>query len=281
MAAYESLVEYYLHQHNHIDHYLELCLNDADAELIHELRLSIKKLRAFNKLIRQLFVADSCEQVHINHRVTILYKLAGEIRDTQVQINLLASYEEQEGAEYEEFRNWLLKREKKRIERFNRKSHHVIPHATANIARNHTIKMLTPKNDETVIECSEKVLDGLFEKARKLSEGDINERNLHQIRIKTKQLRYILNIIQHCYPDFEFYKISIDSLREMEAAVGQWHDNLVRVEYLDRCIEKLKLTDNDELLIYGKLLDSFGSDLNTTYQETCYIVKKRLLESGI
>jgi CHAD domain-containing protein len=276
MATRKTLHEYYLQQHGNIDKYLEQCLNKADNELIHELRLSIKKLRAFNKLAGQLFMTDKHERIKLKHRVDELYKLSGQLRDTQVQIHLLDDIEEQEGNEYHEFKNWLLSREKKKIKRFSRKSRHMDTHATSQLHRDKISQLLAEPNELKVVECADKVLTGLFVKARKLSEGKINDLDLHRIRISTKQIRYILNIVQQCYPDFEFNKISVDSLREIETAAGLWHDNLVRVEYLSRCIEKVALTDNTELLKYQKFIESCNNDLKSAYLHTCAIVKSHL-----
>jgi CHAD domain-containing protein len=280
MATHESIQEYYLHQQSNIGHYLEMCVDSADAELIHELRLSIKKLRAFNIMAKPLFEADFDEHFQIKHKVNKLYKLAGELRDTQVQMNMLVVFEEQEGIDYPEFRNWLLSREKKKMSRFKRKSKHVVPPTTASSNLSKINQILAQTSDEAVLAGMEKVLIGLFLKARKLSEGNINNENMHRIRINTKQLRYILNIVKNCFPDFEFKMISADSLRDIEAAAGQWHDCLVRVEYLGKCLEKVKLTDEEDLLKYHELVAAFKKGLKAAYEEACQISKSILLSGN-
>lgn len=280
MATHESIQEYYLHQQSNIEHYLELCMDSADAESIHELRLSIKKLRAFNILAKQLFEADFSNHFHIKHRIKELYKLAGELRDTQVQMNMLVVFEEQEGIDYPEFRNWLLTREKKKISRFKRKSKHVVPLSTASRNLNKINKMLTQTSDEAVLACMEEALISLFLKARKLSEGNITNENMHRIRINTKQLRYILNIAKNCFPDFEFKMISADSLRDIEAAAGFWHDSLIRVEYLGKCLEKVRLTDSEDVLKYHELATAFKNGLNVAYEQVCQISKRILLSES-
>ncbi len=276
MPPYESIHEYYLHQHRNIEHFLELCLDHADSASVHELRLSIKKLRAFNKLAQQLCLHDTDEHIYIKHRVRQLYKLAGQLRDTQVQLRLLAAYEERTDTSYPEYNQWLLRREKKRIKRFGRKPRHVVPHATAHITHQKIGKQLAQASDETIINSAVKVLDDSFSKARELACGALDERDLHRIRIHTKQARYILNIILHSYPEFVFGSISVDSMRRIEIATGRWHDTLVKVEMLNKYLARLKTGDQSVLVKYQDLKNAFRAEVDATYQHACLLVKKEM-----
>lgn len=276
MAAHESIHEYYLRQNRNIEHYLELCLILPEAELVHELRLSIKKLRAFHKLAEQLFPEDQDEPIYIRHQVRKLYKVAGQLRDTQVQINLLKTFEEQIGLEYPEFGKWLLRREKKRILQFGRKPKQLVPHSTTQ--RTHAIigKLLAQATDETILIVAGKALAGLYIKAQKLSSLSMNDQSLHLIRTLTKQMKYILNIMNHSYSDFIFSEISVAALHEIEVAAGLWHDNLVRIELLGKFRDKMKAEDETEKFKYQKLYDACKSELDISYNETYSIVRKAL-----
>lgn len=276
MPAHESIHEYYLHQHRNIEHYLELCMSHPEAELVHELRLSIKRLRAFHKLAEQLYSGDNAGHINIKQRVRKLYKVAGQLRDTQVQIHLLTSLEEKTGMEYPGFGKWLLKREKKRISRFERKPQQLVPHSTNQNTHEKIGKLLALATDETLLIGVREALSGLYQKAQKLSVGSMNERNLHFIRTHTKQMKYILNIMNHSYPDFVFREISIDSLREIEVAAGHWHDNLVRIKLLDKFMNKLKSADEEVKLTYQKLYTACKTELDISYNETSVIVRKAL-----
>jgi CHAD domain-containing protein len=280
MAAHESIHEYYLHQHRNIEHYLELCLSHPEAELVHELRLSIKKLRAFHKLAEQLFVGNLGEHFYIKHRVRQLYKIAGQLRDTQVQIHLLTSIEEKTAIEYPEYGKWLLRREKKRISRFASKPRQVVPHSTAQITHEKIGKLLALADDEAILEGAGNALAGLYQKAQKLSSVKMNESKLHMIRTFTKQMKYILNIMNHSYPDFSFDEISLDSLKEIEVAAGHWHDNLVRIELLDKFMDKLNPDDENEKFKYQKLYKICQSEMDISYNETSLIVRKKLLSGN-
>lgn len=276
MAAHETIHEYYLHQHRNIANYLELCLIHPETELVHELRLSIKKLRSFHKLAEHLFLNEADEHIHIKHRVRKLYITAGQLRDTQVQSELLARFSEQTGIQYPEFELWLKRRENKKILRFGKKPQQVVPQATAQSIHQKIGNLLAQADDETILNSADKVLSGLYLKARNIAESRMNGHNLHRIRTITKQMRYILNIITHSYPDFKFLDLSKDSLREIETAAGNWHDNLVRVELLQKFLYKTKHADDSEKFKYKKFVNACKSELDIAFDETTLLVQKAL-----
>jgi CHAD domain-containing protein len=277
LAAHESIHEYYLHQHRNIENYLELCLNHPEIELVHELRLSIKKLRAFHKLAEQLNLNDIDEHIHIKRRVRKLYEVAGQLRDTQVQIHLLSTFEEQTCIIYLEFSNWLHKREQKQISRFNKNPQQIVPQATAQSTHQKIGDLLALADDETILSSAGKVLTGLYLNARELCEGSMNNLTLHRIRTITKRMKYIFNIMAHSYPEFKFNQVSVESLRDIEAAAGHWHDNLVRLELLERFISKMKFIDDSDKFKYQKLFNACNAELAISFSETTEIVRNAIL----
>jgi CHAD domain-containing protein len=276
MSAHKTIYEYYLHQNRNIEHYLELCMSHPEADLVHELRLSIKKLRAFHILAEELSANDLADHIHLKHRVRQLYKAAGQLRDTQVQMHYLATFEEQTSMEYPEFSKWLSRREKKKISRFAKKPKQGVPHTTAQYTFRKIGNLLEQSGDKAILNGAEKVMTDLLSKARKLASGNMNAQGLHCIRTVTKQIRYILSILHESYPDFEFAEVTVESLREIEVAAGNWHDNLVRVEFLKKCVEKNHFNDDTEKLKYQELLAVFSAELDTAYSEASGIVIKAL-----
>jgi len=256
LAAHESIHEYYLHQHRNIQYYLELCAMHPEEELVHELRLSIKKLRAFLKLAEQICLTDMAEHIHIKHRVRQLFKVSGQLRDIQVQIQILSSFQEKTGIDYSEFRNWLLKREVKRISRFSKNPKQVVPQAIAESTHQKIGKLLADSTDESILDGAMKVLVGLYSEAKSLSAGNLDDRN--------------------SYPDFVFNEISVETLREIEVAAGHWHDNLVRIEMLEKFINKMKPVDDVEKFKYQKLFNECKAELDISFNMTSQMVRQTL-----
>lgn len=276
MATHESIHDYYLHQHRNIENYLELCLIHPEIELVHELRLSIKKLRAFHKLTGHLWLNDTDGHLRISKRVRKLYIVAGQLRDTQVQIHMLAQFEEQTGITYPDFSKWLLRREKKQISRFSKKPQKVVPQAIAQDTHQKIDSLLALADDQTILSGAEKVLSGFWLQIRELSANNMNNLDLHHTRTITKQMKYIHNIMAHSYPDFKFGEVSIELLREIEIAAGHWHDNLVRVEFIGRFLHKMKFADESEKFKYQKYLNACKAELDISFAETTQLIQKAL-----
>lgn len=244
---------------------------------MHEFRLSIKKLRSFYKLTEQIILNDTKDHTAFRRRVRQLYKVAGQLRDTQVQIQLLAWFQEKTGIDFPEFGKWLTKREKKKIMQFFKKPHQLAPFAAAMNNYHEIGNLLALAGDETILNGARKVLSQLFGEAQDLSLGNMNERNLHRIRTIIKQMRYIQSIMHHSYPDFLFTKLPVETLREIEVAAGQWHDYLVRVEMLKSFVEKIDPLDSVNKFKYQKLLNACQAELEISFIETSQLVRRSLL----
>ena len=277
MPAQQSIHEYYLQQHRNIEYYLEQCAEKAEAELVHELRLSIKKLRAFHKLAGPLCPEDADDQIHVKRRVRKLFRVAGQLRDTQVQLHLLLTHEQLTGEQYPEFSKWLLKREKRRIAKFGNGPHLVWPPAKTEITHKQIGEWLASAGDDGIKSVATGVLTGLVARARRLAAGHLSDRNLHRVRTLTKQVRYILSIMHHSFPEYRFDQVQVESLREIEAVAGCWHDTLVKLELLGKCMEKLHFEDEQSRHRYEKFYNECKVALDAAYFEACRVVRSCLL----
>ncbi len=265
MSSGDSIHQYYLHQHHVIERCYEGFVADPDPELVHQLRLGIKKLRAFDVLSAYLLPEGESRERNLNKDLKQLFKIAGELRDSQVQIKMLAEFEENDGYNLSEFEAWLIKREKKRIRQFGerRKVHGSLP--LMHDRHRETSNILARADDDAILKSATRALQSLYTRAYKLSGVDISDTNLHNLRTITKKMRYIYSMVHHSYPSFEFDKISIPSLREIEVAAGHWHDCLIRVELLGMFFDRLDETDQDLILKYRSLPELFKSRLDEAY----------------
>ncbi len=276
MPAPGSISEYYTHQQHAVYRHLELCLGKAEKDAIHRLRLSIKKLNAFNKLAEHLCLADFETHFQNTKKIRRFYALAGQLRDTQVQLHLLATAERKAGFDYSEFNNWLVNRENKRFSRFVQKSQNNRLAPVPHIANTQISKKLAKLSQQTLLDNTATFLSGLLVKAKKLSTGSIPERDLHRIRIITKQIRYVSQIVKHCYSDFNFHEISFESLRKIETVAGKWHDYLVRIELLERFIKKYEHSDHSDSIKYQAFLTDCKKELELAYKNACRVVKHEM-----
>jgi len=278
MTTHESIYEYYLHQQQNCRNFLEECRIHAQPEMVHQLRLSIKKIRAFNKLVKHLGMKGSTDFLPFTFGIKKMFRLAGQIRDTQVQIHLLAAHHEQYENEYPEFLKWLVHREKRKISRLNRVTDLRLHHDQDKNSLHQHESVIPNTKAMTLLAEAEKVLNGLYTKAQQLSMGNISDENLHRIRKTTKQMRYIQNVLICSFPEFKYGKISIAALREIESATGNWHDNLVRKEMLDTFFASTQDQGKSFRLKYDQFSRFCSEELKSAYDFSCQVAKAKLLE---
>jgi CHAD domain-containing protein len=273
-----SIFKYYLRQQSNIEDYLMQCVAHAEPEAVHQLRLCIKKLRAFNILAMNTGLRIQQEHMQQNFSMKKMFKLAGQIRDTQVQIQMLDAYEQKVSVVFPEFSDWLLKREKKRISKLCDQAGKRVAHVTTYNELQAMQPFYTELNDKLMTDAAVDLLNRMYTKAQKLSTGYISNENLHSIRKIAKQLKYILNILISCYPEFYFDRIPISALREIDVVAGHWHDHLLRIDLLGTWNKKMQVIDDQTKQKYKEFADYCNASLGEAYDQACAVVKSNLFE---
>ena len=148
--------------------------------------------------------------------------------------------------------------------------------ALVQLAHNYPLSLMYGENYGYRSGLNESMASHLQLKAKKLSTGSIPERDLHRIRIITKQIRYVSQIVKHCYSDFNFHEISFESLRKIETVAGKWHDYLVRIELLERFIKKHEHSDHSDSIKYQAFLTDCKKELELAYKNACRVVKHEM-----
>lgn len=278
MPNYGSIFEYYLHQRNNSEDYLAQCRVHAEPEAVHQLRLCIKKLRAFNKLAVKLGLTTHFSQLQIAFHLKKMFRLAGQIRDIQVQIQLLGKYQEDTATDFPEFYKWLLIREAKRIAKLSAKKSKGGNKLYSNSDNDDLSNRFSRLSENTIQGCGLSLLDDLYSRAIDLSDGSISNDNMHLIRKIVKQIKYLLNMMQSSYPDFMYDRILIIELKEIDVTAGDWHDKLLRVDLLNRFLAGRHKPEIALVPEYQKFLDVCMAETESAYAETCQVVKRILLK---
>jgi len=274
MSVQRSIHQYYVHQCQLIEHCYKGYLYNPDPELVHQLRLGIKKLRALDILAGYLKPEGGFTQKCYEKNLKKLFKISGELRDIQVQIKMHAESGIIETLDFGEFGDWLLKREKKRILSFSDTKKNPENLCFEQPADQETGRILAEAGDNAVQEGARSALEGLFTSANKLLSGPISAADLHNLRKVTKQIRYIYSMVKHSFPGFEFEKISIEELREIEVAAGHWHDCLVRVELLAKFMARLHNQEPAIVQKYELLAGFFKTGHDEAYRQACRACEK-------
>jgi CHAD domain-containing protein len=233
----QELLDYWTIQQNNIDKYIDMCVQCAEAETVHQLRVSIKKLKAVFKLIEHLSPkADFSPKKHLKN-LRKLFKQAGILRDMQVQILMVKGMESEHNISYNGFVNFLLKKESASLKRFYE--------GLAAFGDLHELEeqymladqKLAENNQEKMGKRTLRLFNRRFSRVDKLLASSPGDRELHKIRMLLKQIRFLLSALRETNIGLNQYTASISHLHEIELILGNWHDRVIMIDNLHRFLK--------------------------------------------
>ena len=231
-------------------------LKNTDPEGLHDLRVDIKRLRAYFGLVDSIN-RDFDMKGEFKYFRNIA-RNTGSLRDAQVQLKLLAHLVGTTGFEVSGFAGYLKNYETKARERFEKFSKKK-PLKNSRECRksiSRSLKAVSPVRADTRVQ-------GYFYNLRNnlilLNEDkNLHEATLHEVRKLSKKTHYVLEIIQPCFDIFKDSKPFIKNLSQVHKILGEWHD-------YDVCLGHLKIFQkkNPEAFAASQLPDLLKHVKNT------------------
>ncbi len=232
------LLEYCIKQHSNIAHYLNLCVERAEAESVHQLRVSIKKFRAVSTLLEYLMPETGRENKQQLGKLRELFKLAGQLRDSQVQLILFNYYKTELHIEDTGFEYFLKKNETSALRKFLAGFSLFKKMVAGQPFHRLNLKKLEPNPAESLRPVASKLLEKRMKKLRKAVQAADSDSMLHNARIQLKQIRYMLGILTSQDSFFEKYDVAMAGLRVAEIQLGRWHDLVVFRETINKYLKR-------------------------------------------
>jgi CHAD domain-containing protein len=228
----ESLWTYYGNLQRIVEENYNLAVRFADVEGVHDMRVGIKRLRAYFNLIEWINPVFQAKQ---NLKpIRRLFKAAGKIRDIHVQQELMMRWATELNLEMSEYYNFLKQKEteeRKRFADFARKKFDLkVFQSNWTLIQN----VLSFISTEYIQYKSEERFNAQIEKLIKFKEKEnFVEDDYHAIRILSKETRYTLEVLQVCFPPKNIWTQLNETLRKVHQALGRWHDDDVSLLVLD------------------------------------------------
>jgi CHAD domain-containing protein len=201
----------------------------ASTDAIHEMRVSLKRLRAFFNLIESINPRFKAEKAYAPARK--LFRTAGKVRNLHV---LEAKVREASTASppgLSEYYNWLKADEHQEIKKFERFGKR-FPNDFFESAWISMAPLLAEPPASRIINGAEDRLLDLIKEIRKESSMRSDVRRLHFLRTRTKEARYTLEIIQECGLTGDKGAFFNDLLRDVHQSLGRWHDEEIVLKSL-------------------------------------------------
>lgn len=207
-----------------------LALENADPNGVHDMRVAIKRLRAYYRMVEA--VNPEFDARKRSKFLKAIAKYTAGIRDAQVQIDLLTDISGKTGFDTEAFRDWLDSRERAAIASFDDYT------AARDPLRILSRREMQVKNalDAVSTVRAETLVEGRFRNLMNhlviASRGDLTDAVLHNIRKSAKETHYACEILTGTFGPLPEGDAFIAALKPVHSALGLWHDCVVNLAYL-------------------------------------------------
>jgi CHAD domain-containing protein len=231
----EKLINYFEKQQQLFTEYYNESRRDYTINSVHEMRLCMKRLRAL------FLFFEALEPDVISTKVMLsnfrkLFKLAGHIRDIQIQKKLALHLEKEMDVSYSEYIHYLNKNEKKAIKDFEKKMHGYEPEKDFAMLRNIISETIGTYPSDNISLRGQTIILDKFNLVKKMTRGKLNTAQLHSVRTKLKQIAYLLKIWRGHDNVTQIIPVERIHVQFVEIKLGQWHDYIVAQTYIKNFI---------------------------------------------
>ncbi len=271
----ERLLDYFA---KHCDLFIRnfnLVLSDFDADAIHDMRVAIKRIRAVFHLMERLY-PDKFNQVEEEGKLREMFRLSGRMRDAQVQQQLLACNALNLGSTFGEYQAYLHDAENKAIKKFKKFIKDYNAEKELNEKQEKAGKLISSTDPEHIRIQIIQFVNELFSKARQMRAEDEHDESLHEIRRKLKQCHYLLSLFSEDDPDLPKLNTTLKRLDKVNELLGNWHDQMVGMEILDRFIEKFRKREEAGENRYLLLKENLADNRYLLYKKVMVYFKEKL-----
>lgn len=229
-----KFIEHYAVQLTIFHLFFEKTMLNQEMEDIHQLRVSIKKLRATWSLIQMVNHGKWKKKV-LAGLVRDLFQVAGQLREAQINLTIAERFPKAHLGAYAKYLKKCQRRSnKKLIKRMQR-----FDIQTFNELNDQFLQMMRQMPDDFILKESAAFV---FKKTRKIlaiKDQLPDEEKLHDIRIHQKAVQEVLSIINVLSTDgaLDHFRSQIKSLNDR---IGKWHDYHVLLLSLKKFSKKQK-----------------------------------------
>ncbi len=231
----KEMLDYFQSKLKEIKYNYILALEKNDQDGIHDLRVDLKRLRAFFNLVESISGEFNSRKNFRDFRK--IAKNTSVLRDSQVQQKNAEKMKNTLNLDITDYLTFLKKMEAEGIETF------------LNFAKTNPVKKL--KKSKKIINealkaittvCAVTKVQGRIYNLRNelillSSENDLKEEILHKVRIRSKETHYTFDIIQQCFHLFEDHDDFKKEIKKVHQILGKWHDYDVSVIYLNNFLQ--------------------------------------------
>ena len=223
----ENLSKYHNKVEDSFIKYYRRTRKSYSVEGIHKMRLSIKRLRAFLKLLNNFNEKPRTKK--ILKKINILYKYSGEVRDLQVQLILLERFRPDAGNDWDVYENQLHIKKEKALKALKKSFNGIDVKEIVRIKRR-IEKSLKKIGNHNFMEEYSQIARKKLNDIEDLSVAVNDESVLHLIRKHMKEILFLRDTVNIEDKGLLASQEQLTLLADMEVKLGEWHDLKVLVD---------------------------------------------------
>jgi CHAD domain-containing protein len=270
-----QIIQDYYNEHKSLfeENYL-LARETSNAGAIHKMRTSIKRLRVLFQLIEVLtdgkFKAK--KQLKKGRKV---FKSVGDIRQLQVEEMLVYGYEEKLGLKFIDYSEYLIEKGQREITHLKQglpaKDDSLFDDVTFNEALNSIDQKEIQLKTRAFIKQKSNALLKLNEKAKTI-------KRIHQNRTILKQVYYLHPILLELSGWHHILGMPPEEMREKEQQIGNWHDRVNSLHYLNHFFDAKDGRDTDDYLKLKRFIISERDQMKEEITKHLFNIQTALWE---
>lgn len=247
-------IEHYQNELRRFRKYSERTLNDQGMEDVHQLRVSIKKLRAMWSLVEQMVKGRWTSQAH-KDLFDKLFHVAGKLRASQMNLKLI---EEVHAVYLLPYVDFLVKKQMSHAEKLF-EIIETFDHERLDELNSGLYDQVDELTDAEVLE---NALTYVLEQTSK--DGFLDLASLHEIRIHLKEVQEILSIVVELNHDAEL-EGQLGQIKTLNQNLGYWHDHGILLRSLNNFVDSHG--DREFMPNLTKLIKHLETEQETRKQE--------------
>jgi CHAD domain-containing protein len=240
---------------------LQRISSSMDEETIHRLRVSVKKIRTIQKLKKHIHFPSVINKTQIK-AIKEIFAISGQMRDLQIQQNLLAGYSSTIKSPFSQLTEYLNTRQEiiknELSEKIKGTDFSEFPEITDAVS-NDNVENLPDIEKESII-----FLEVKINNISRLIFTLDKDNHVHDLRKELKQMFFILQFLKNQFEENGFKNYPIKNLRRITERIGHWNDRDVFDGMLHNFIETQHehfLIENPEYTILEYFIRTEKKDL--------------------
>ena len=223
---------------------LQLVSSENDPENVHQLRLDLKRTRAFYRLTEAIDPGFNSRKQF--RKLRAIASKSSTLRDSHVQYQLAISLAQAIKMSLPEYENYLNEEENRGWKELRE---HIAqsdePQITSRL--NKIDRILAEIPEKRACQAIRDKLENLFNYMVGLTHQSYSgEELLHKVRISSKEMQYTLEFAVQSFAGFPNNSSYLEEIKKVHKILGKWHDLLVCQQYIEFFLKE-KLQDKQDI----------------------------------